>query len=347
MGSPVRQGTFSSSAFSSRDIDIVSETVHLKIDENFKSAFYQIEYSINTETAGKQIPLLFHAKDYRGEFKVWVDNLLIKLKDIPEEYKTATDTPFEKFSSAFEKAFQDGESETVEISWQKDRGYTYRLNDLKYFEADLSKGNHKIRVEYTADVWTDVSDWVKEYSFRYSLSPAKYWKSFGSLEITVDASACNRKITTNLGKVAWGNPDSVAVWEFTKLPADYIEISSKPEISRYASTMIAIGPSGLTIIFTLLIVFLHLLSILKYRRSKSAKRFSWVVIAGSLIIPFLILVFYIISYDLIDSAIGVDAGRFHGYVFMIILLYPIFMPGYWLIMWLTDKILKRKVQEKQ
>lgn len=343
MASPIREGTLSGSAISSRDIDIVKETIHLKVDKDFKTAFYQVEYHIKTEIAGKQIPLLFLAKDYKGDFTVWVDDQEVKLLDIPEEYKTTAKTPFERFSGSFEQAYHEGESETVEISWQKDRGFSYRLNDLKYFETDLAKGEHKVRVEYTADVWTDVSDWVKEYSFRYSLSPAKYWKSFGSLEITIDASDSHSNVTTNLGKAFQGNPDSIAVWKFSKLPGDFIIVSTKPQISRFADAMIAIDPFGLTVIFALLISLLHLLGIIKYRRSKPAKRYSRVVISGSLLIPFLILVFYIMSYDFIDSAIGDVAGRFHGYTFLAILLYPLFMPVYWVIMWLIDRIIKRKL----
>ena len=347
MGSPIRQGTFSGSAISSRDIDIVKEIIHLKIDKDFKTAFYQVEYHIKTDVAGKQIPLLFLAKDFKGNFIVWVDDQKVNLLDIPEEFKATARSPFERFSGSFERSYQEGESETVEISWQKDRGYSYRLNDLKYFELDLSKGEHRVRVEYTADVWTDVSDWVKEYSFRYSLSPAKYWKSFGSLEITLDATAFHSAVTTNLGAAVHGNPDSIAVWNFSKLPGDFIQVSSKPQISRFANAMIAIDPFGLTIIFALLISLLHVLGIIKYRRSKPVKRYSWVVISGSLLIPFLILVFYIMSYDFIDSAIGEAAGRFHGYTFLVILLYPLFMPVYWLIMWLIDRILKRKLKTLQ
>ncbi|MBK7213278.1 MAG: hypothetical protein IPH88_08340 [Bacteroidales bacterium] len=343
MGTPIREGTLSGSAISSRDIDIVRETIHLKIDKDFKTAFYQIEYHIKTDIAGKQIPLLFLAKDYKGNFTVWVDDQKVKLIDIPEEYKTTAKSPFERFSGTFERAYQEGESETVEISWQKDRGFSYRLNDLKYFETDLSEGEHIVRVEYTADVWTDVSDWIKEYSFRYSLSPAKYWKSFGSLEITIDASDFNSNVTTNLGQASQGNPDSIAVWNFSKLPGDYIQVSSKPKISRFADAMIAIDPFGLTVIFALLISLLHLLGIIKYRRSKPAKRYSWVVISGSVLIPFLILVFYIMSYDFIDSAIGEAAGRFHGYTFLVILLYPLILLIYWGLMWLIDRTIKRKI----
>jgi hypothetical protein len=343
MASPIWEGTFSSSAFSSRDIDILKEKIYLKIDKNFSTAFYRIEYFIRTDSNGRQIPLLFHAKDYKGDFKVWVDNQEVKLLDIPGEYKTTANSPFTNFSNSFRQPSRNGEPETVEIYWQKNAGIVYALNDLKYFETDLSKGEHVIRVEYTANVWTDKSDWVKEYSFRYSLSPAKHWKSFGSLEIILDASDFNSALTTNLGQPTNGRLDSISVWNFSKLPSDYFEMIYKPEISAFAKTLIAISPFGLTLIFALFIALLHLISIKKYRKSQPTRKYSWVVIVGSLIIPFFILISYMVSFGIIDSVIGDEAGRYHGYTFLVIGLYPLLMPVYWTIMWLADKKIKERI----
>ena len=342
MASPIRAGTFSSSAFSSRDIDILKEKIYLKVDKDFRTAFYQIEYFIRTDSNGRQIPLLFHAKDYKGDFKIWVDNQEVKLLDIPNEYKTTANTPFERFSNSFAQPSRSGEPETVVIYWEKNSGFVYELNDLKYFETDLTKGEHRIRIEYVANVWTDILGWVKEYSFRYSLSPAKNWKSFGSLEITLDASDFNSALTTNLGKPKNGQLDSISVWNFSKLPSDYFDIY-KPEISAFAKIMIAIGPLGLTLIFALLISLLHFISIKKYRKSEPTKKHSWVVIVGSVTIPLIILISYMISYELIDYSIGEEAGNYHGYTFLAIILYPLLLPIYWVIMWLADKRIKGRI----
>lgn len=344
MASPIREGTFSSSAFSSRDIDICKEKICLKIDKDFKKAFYRIEYSIETDRNGIQIPLLFIAKDYQGEFKVWVDNQEVKLLEIPSEYRTSVNSPFENFSNHFRQPSQDGESESVIIYWQKNSGNVYNLSELKYFEIDLSKGKHLIRIEYTASVWTDISDWVKEYSFRYSLSPAQNWKSFGALEIILDASNFNSSLTTNLEQYTHGHLDRISVWKFSEIPSDYIEIIYKPEISLLAKTMIAITPFGLTLIFALLIAFIHFLSIKKYRKNKPTKKYSWVVIAGSVTIPFFILLNYIISFDIIDRVIGDEAGNYHGYTFQAIILYPLLLPVYWAIMNLIDKKIKGRIK---
>ncbi len=345
MASPIRTGTYSASPFSSRDIDIRKETIHLKMDKEFNTAQFEITYFIKTDTAGKQIPLLFHARDYKGDFKVWVDNQPVALLDIPAEYTATAHSPFEKFSDSFEPSAGEGQPETVVIYWEKNSGIVYKLNDLKYFEADLSKGEHQIRVEYTANAWTDVSDWVREYSFRYSLSPAKNWKSFGTLEITTDASAVNAPLTTNLGQPASGNLNTTATWNFTKLPANYFEITCKPRVSRFAGLLITLSPLGLTLIFSLLMASLHLLLIANFRKTKPDTKHSWVVIAGSILIPFTVLVGYMYSFSIIDNAIGAQAGKYHGYTFLVMIFYPLLMPLYWGIMWGADRIIKHTIHK--
>lgn len=347
MASPIREGTFSSSAFSSRNIDIIKERIHLKIDKNFEIASYEIEYFIKAETEGNQIPLLFLALDFNDEreFKVWVDNCEVSVLNVPEEYKSTAKSPFQNFSNYFGSPDQSGGTETTTIYWQENVGYVYELNELKYFEANLSKGEHVIRIEYTAFAWTNISDWVKEYSFRYSLFPAKEWKSFGSLEIILDASAVNSDLTTNLGQLTKGRLDSIAVWNFSKLPANYFEITIQPKVSRFASIMIAIGPFGLTSIIAFLLVLLHYFAIKQYRKKAPSIKYSWIVIVGGIFIPLIALIGYVNTYSLIDYSIGIEAGRYHGYTFLVLLLYPLIFPIYWVAMWLIDR--KMRVHYKR
>jgi hypothetical protein len=271
------------------------------------------------------------------------DVLVVSLLPFPDEYKTTADSPFHNFSHSFEPPFREGERETVEIYWGKDKGVVYYLSELKYFETDLSQGEHRIRVEYTAGVWMDRSGWVKEYSFRYSLSPARHWKSFGTLQVTTDASDFNQELTTNLGPPTEGSLDSISTWNFSQIPSDFFEITYKPEISNLAKTLIAIGPFRLTLTFALLAAAFHLISIATFRKRHPAKKKSWVVIAGSIALPLLVIISYIMSFELIDTTIGEEAGRFHGYTIMAILLYPPVMPVYWAIMWLADRLIQRRI----
>lgn len=337
MASPLREGTFTSAAFSSRNIDILNEKINIKIDNSFKTALFRIEYSIKTDTDGNQIPLLFHAVDYDGDFKVWVDNQLVNVTAIPAAYQSLSNSPFQSFSNIF-----NGSNE-VTIYWEENSGFVYNLNDLKYFEASLSKGEHKISVEYTATAWLDLQQWVNHYSFRYSLSPAQFWKSFGSLEITLDATQFKKAIATNFGNPASGKLDSISVWTFSELPGKYLQIDFVPKLSSTAATLMSIGTSRLTLCFAIVIIILHLVFVRLFRKRNPQKKYSWVVMAGSILIPFAILCFNLYSYDIIDSAIGEAASHYHGYTFMIMLLYPILMPLYWVGMWLTDKFYRKKL----
>ncbi|MCL2650743.1 MAG: hypothetical protein FWD60_06935 [Candidatus Azobacteroides sp.] len=333
MASPIWEGTSSGSAFSSKDIDILSEKIFIRIDTDFQTAKFIVEYNIRSESSGIQIPLLFLAQDFKDSFYVWLDDKKVNIQDIENKY--FDNLSFLGFSNSLEK-------ETV-IFWEEHSGSYYRINDLKYFEADIEKGVHKIRVEYIAYVWTDNSDWVKKYSFRYSLTPAKYWKSFGNLEIIVEQEGQVRQIVTNLGQPNEKGIKSINTWTFNKLPNEYFEISFKPALNYFAKIIILVSPLGLWIIATILLVLIHLEFTFLYRRKNIAKKFSVVVIIGSITIPFLSLMSFVYSFDLIDIVIGEHASRRHGYIFLVFFLYPIFVLFYWLTFWIVDRKYKKKL----
>ncbi|MFA7359595.1 MAG: hypothetical protein WC139_01025 [Candidatus Kapaibacterium sp.] len=338
MASPYREGTKVASAFTSSDIDILQEKINVILNKEYSSAGYIIEYKIRTDKEGNQIPLLFYAADYKDDFKVWVDGREVTVQKIPDSYTAGT---FDGFSKSFYS--NNNNNPEVAIRWKENSSTIYKLNDLKYFEVDLSKGEHTIRVEYTAAIWENRSNWIKEYGYRYSLSPAKHWKSFGTLEISVNANGFGEDIKTNLGQPAGGRLDSVAVWKFDKLPADVFDITYTPKISSFANILLALEPSGLATIVGLGLLIIHLFLMWRYRRNNPEKRFSWVMIVGSLIIPAIILFYYVYSFEIIDNAIGVHASRYHGYNFLVFLIYPVLMPVYLIIMWLLDVVMKKRV----
>ncbi len=329
MASPFQEGTLGSNAFSSRDIDIIKEKISVNIDKDFKTAFYKIDYYIYANFSGKQIPLLFNAIDYSDYFRVWVDGEEILLKDIPDEYTNSSNSIFSKFTNS------------LEIRWNENERNQYELSDLKYFETNLIKGEHKISVEYVASVFINKLDWIKEYSFDYSLLPAKNWKSFGVLEITINANDFGKTITTNLGQPDSGKLETIAIWNFDKLPVDYFTITYKPQMTSFTKALIEIGPIGLTLIIFLLFTLIHLMCIKQYRKKKPTGK-SWVVVVGSIFIPLIILIAYMYTFRLIDYTIGNDASRYHGYTFFAIFWYPFFTPIYWTLMWIADKLFKKK-----
>ena len=341
MASPIWQGTMTTSAFSSDNIDIKSETIYIIIDKNYKTAKFIVEYTIDSDQDGKQIPLLFYAKDYKGNFSVWLDNQKINIGTAPEKYIYIHNTPFKNFLKATKN---NAKSHNVTIYWHKKRAYVYPINDLKYFEADISKGTHVVRVEYTAKVWTDLSfGWTKKYSFRYSLTPAQFWKSFGTLKIIVEQKGKIRQITTNLGESNEGEIQAKNTWTFNKLPDKYFEISYQEKPNKLASILIFITPLNLSIITMFVLFAIHLFIVIKCRKKYRNKKYSLAVILGSIIATFLSFFSYMSFHPLIDSLIGKEASGYHGYTFMIFVFYPIVLPIYWLIMWQIDRYIKRKL----
>ncbi len=345
MSSPIWRGTVTSTAFSSKDIDILSESIHIKIDEEYQTARYIIEYTLHSDVAGRQIPLLFYAQDYKDSFLVWVDDQSVAIQNIPEQYTTFVHSSLSRFSNVIN--ITDPEVGSVLIQWDKNSSYPYYIKDLKYFETDLKKGIHKVRVTYTANAWTDVSDWIKIYSFHYSLTPAKFWKSFGKLKVTVEQAGIVRPISTNIGAPIEQTILAKNTWMFTRLPGEYLEFTYTPTTGKLAQVLIAIKPFGLSIITAVLLFVLHLWLVIRYRKRQLHKKYSYVVIIGSWLIPFLILLSYIYSFMLIDYLIGEDAGGRHGYVFLVVIFYPFLVPLYWTIIWLLDRSQKRKLLHRK
>ena len=337
MASPIWSGTMSGSAISSKDINILSEKIVVKIDESFRTAKFVVEYNIHSDFSGEQIPLLFFAKGYEGRFSVWMDDEIVDVYDITDKF--VEDSGLAGFSELLEKGEHD-----ITIYWTKGAGSFYNISEIKYFATDIERGNHKIRVEYIAGVWANVSGWIKEFSFRYSLSPAKYWKSFGSLEIIVEQEGAVKPILTNLGEPNEKEIKSKNTWFFNELPDEYIEISYIPTPNKLAKILISITPLGISIIVTILLCMIHFFATLRYRQKNRTKNYSLVVVIGSVFIPFLSLLSFVCSFNLIDYVIGEDAGRYHGYVFLIFIYYPVIMIIYWVIFWLIDRRYKKKLR---
>jgi len=344
MASPLTQGSMGSSPFISKYVDILDESILIILNKEFNGAKFIVEYHIRSEKEGIQIPLLFYAVNYNTNFKVWMDGKEIVLKALPQEFQNKDGILYTDFNYFF----QDTINNRVDVYSPEILGDEFYVsqNELKYFETDISSGEHVIRVEYTAEAWIDARDWINEYSLRYALSPAKFWKSFGTLKVTLDATKCNHKLSTNLGDPESGSIDSIATWSFNKLPVEIIYIDSKPEVGALAQILVNIGPASLGFIVFLLLVALHLFFLLSFRRKSLEKRFSWVMISGSFLVPAVGIIFYMLLFPIIDAVVGLHASGRHGYYFIIVLFYPFVMPIYLLIMWLTDKLYKKYLLSK-
>ena len=341
MASPYYDGTKVGSPFGSNAISITKEQIFIKIDKDFNTAKFVVTYYINTPISGTQIPLLFVALDYSKDFKVWVDDSLVEIKKLPENF-IRQNTFLDNFRNSFPP--NENYDDRVEIKWEKEEYEDYSFSDLKYFEADLSKGTHKIKVAYTANAWRDKSDYIIKKSFRYSLTPAKYWKNFGSLHVEVEQEVAEKNYTINFGDGLTKIAALKKSWEFTKLPAEYINISYKKEMPKAAAFVINADPFYLMIVFGLLLFLGNMRLIYGYRKRPVQKITNPFVWFGSIVGCFLILVSYSFFYFFIDYLIGPEASGHMGYSVFMLGIYPILLLIYWGLLFFYDWYLKRKLK---
>lgn len=339
MSSPYNDGTCSSTLITSRNINIANEEICIKLNGDIETADFKINYLIKTDVDGRQIPLLFYAKDYLNNFKIWLDGNPIDLVEIPFGYRKITNNWLGDFSGSFNK-----DSSNVKIYWDDENYSSCKLSELKYFETNLSAGTHTISVEYTSKAWQDNSSWVRKYSFKYSLSPARFWKSFGNLQVLLDASEIPYLITTNLGMPTYGKFKKIASWHFNHIPADYININITPKANLVSRILIFLKPIGMTLILSVLILCFHLKLIIRNIKSGNNEKFSFISnLLFHFLIPLIILIFYILSFGIIDLTLGKIAGNHHGYTFLVIFLYPILLFAYAIIIKLFEIFIKNKL----
>jgi len=328
MASPVNEGTMSSRMITSKDVRILNERIHIKIDKHFKLAHYKIEYHIHSNQETNDIPLLFFAMDRSDDFlfRVWLDGKPVKLISDTVR-KDQIDERNKKF---IEQYVHSGSKRSgcLHFDWGTFENRCFDVNDLNYFETELTKGEHTIRVEYVGNVWTDRSDWIETKSFRYSLSPARNWKTFGTLELSVDANAYPRPLKLKVGNRVKKVHSKQISQTYTTLPGDYIIIEYEPEVSSFAKLLINIGPGWIALIIIIASVLLHHLQLYRWNNIEN----------GTLRFLFFLLLTFVVSFILcdslnlaeqfIDANIGRAASRYHGYSFIFILLIIIVWPLY-------------------
>lgn len=326
MASPIIDGTNASTAYSSKDIDILSENIDIDIAEGFNQADYDVTYEIYSAKEGDRIPLVFEVfdnidNDADKSFIVEVDGQAVPV---------LINYDYESHSKSL-PAYYDPETDTA-VPFN---------NDAKYFEIHLSEGNHVINVKYSAYPTVNRSDWTNQYIYSYSLKPAKTWKSFGSLTVTLNMADEPQYLKTNLGKPLGGALQADSKWFFDHLPQDVLEISYQPQPMPLAQWLINLDSLILLLFLICLLGGAHY-GLMYWSRKKSLK-IAWMVTwLGILIVPFIVLMIVFYKIYLIDWLLGEHASRYHGYtIFIIIFGYPLTLLVYLIIMKMCDSYFKR------
>lgn len=340
MANPIREGTLGARPFASNYIDILHEDLKITLQRDSRQAAYEVEYRIQVLKDSLEIPFLFVAMEYSEGFRVTLDGKEVEVLELPEDLRGLDSLFLGDFDSLF-----GGEVNLANGEKWPDR---VELEGMKYFKTDLTAGEHVIKVWYTGIAWEDRWDWTKKYSFRYALSPAKYWKSFGSLSLTVDASDwASPTLVSNLGPPEVGDLQSVAKWNFDGLPNDVIVLEDQFEVPAFAQTLINIGPFWVAAGLGLVLALVQLFLMWKHRKRKPRLSFSWIVIIGCILVPVAFLLFWLGTYSLVDSMLGEEATGTAGYgSFIFALSLPIWILIYAAVMFLADFIFVRLLQGK-
>lgn len=326
MASPINDGTTVSTAYSSKDIDILSETINIDINKDFNQADYDVTYEIYSAEEGYRIPLVFEVFDRIGSntdesFKVKVDGKTVPVLSNYDYGSQSKSLP----------AYYDPETDTA-----------VPFNDsAKYFEVNLSEGNHVINVRYSAYPTIDRSHWTNQYIYNYSLKPAKTWKSFGDLTVNLKIADEPQYLETNLGKPVGGMITADSKWYFDHLPNDVLEISYHPLPSFWVQGLINVDGRVIFLVLIILLGFIHhrLLRSSREKRSKKATIILWL---GIVIVPFVALMMTMFRIEFIDWLLGEHASKYHGYIiFIVIFGYPLVLPVYLIIMLLCNSHIKR------
>lgn len=326
MASPIDEGTTVSTAYSSKDIDILSETININIDKGFNQADYNVTYEIYSAEEGYRIPLVFEVFDLIGNdadkrFKVAVDGQAVPVL-INYDYES---------QSKSLPAYYDPET---------DKSVQFN-NSAKYFEVNLSEGNHVIAVQYSAYPTIERSHWTNQYIYQYSLKPAKTWKSFGDLTINLKIADKPLNLETNLGKPLGGIITADSKWYFDHIPNDVLEISYHPLPSFWVQGLINIDGRVVFLGLIVLFGFIHY-KLLRSSRKKRSKKANVILWLGIVIVPFLALMITMFRIEFIDWLLGEHASKYHGYiVFIVIFGYPLALPVYLVIMILCNNHIKR------
>lgn len=326
MASPhIRVGTNPNEVYSSRDIDIISETINIKI---FKvdSAFFNITYTIRSDRGGIQIPLIFDAvTENFNDFIVFVNG-----KEI------TTKTPDYEHNSPELEYWQDSLRNHFSI-----KDHYISVRDLKYLEVNLEEGENTINVRYSAQPDIYRGSPVKNFIFNYNLEPARSWRSFKDLTVNIDVAQSD--FTATLVTDSDIKIDSTYTYHLDQLPDRNIQINTSPLINNKVQAAIDFGAGNLALVMCAIMVLAHILLVILYRRKNPEKKFSWVAIILSIIIPFLMCCSFFWATAIINDIIGEYASRNYGYMFLVFFLYPIILLIYFPLIWGIDRWLREKL----
>ncbi len=360
MASGILEGTSAGSAYASRDIDILSETIDITIEPDFSQAEYQVTYQIYSPKSGTQIPLIFEVLDKNTAFSIQIDGQSVPVQTLDSD-DTRIDPETFYYPAEFIETINNAYNDSVNNALNNKPEFSFR-GDAKYFEVDLPQGEHTITAHYHAYPTENLNDWTIRYYYQYSLKPAQAWKSFDDLTVNLKfkgegtaLNADNVQVKSNLINTDVESPTTFTPpikphyqWHFNHIPTDAIEISYQVMPSPMVQWLIDLDEHPwrnfvLSIIFFGSIHYYLMYLSRKHNCKKGLCRANVVIWLGIIFVPLFVLSVFIWKVELIDWLLQEHASRFHGYILLIIVFgYPLLMPCYLVATLVVNSYLKRR-----
>lgn len=312
MAKPWMDGSEHSVLFGAENASVTSEIIRIHLVrepmDGYYFARYTIRYHINSQQK-QTLPLLFIAVNLHGDQQIKVNNRSTPILALD----------FEKNNYSFIKKTVVGTFVKFDVANE----IPVNQNDLIYFSAGLEKGDNVIEVKYDAQLQYNTFGFIRNYELEYSLSPSKFWKSFGSIEVNLILDHHLEFKKSNLGKETFEN--NTVKWTITPQNRENIAITISEKTSFISKVLLFLDPFGISVISLVIMFIIHLRLMKKYPK-------KYVLILGIILIPILFYVIYFLSYDLIDFSLGKKHTK-HGYVFFFVLTFPILLLIYGILMW--------------
>lgn len=318
-----------------KNIDIINEDLKIDFSQlgdesiSLRDRFINVEaiYQVENPTDIEKLELIFVIVSDAKNFRFFLDE-----KEIPTE-------PIDNKEFANRQSWKKPDKTPYEDKELMYNPYNGNLKSTK-FTLDLPKGKHTLKAIYKAEptVYKNIGV-MKGWQFAYSLAPAKDWKSFDGLNLSIKIPKdwkffSNIQLQVN-GELYTGN--------FKEIPTDFLAVTIQSPIPTSYNTWTDITFFTFLACLFVIPILLIILAIWKGRQWKN----GWAVGGiGAFIWAILVGISGYLSQSLPKSFIPESQYASYGYddlfgTFFIVLLVPIVLVigvVLWTItIWLSNK----------
>lgn len=316
-----------------KNIDIVKEDLNIDFTQladeslpwNARIVNVEAIYEINNPADIAKLELVFVILSDAKNFQFFLDDKEIASEIIDnkefanrKEWKKPDKTPFENRELMYNP-------------------YNGNLKSAK-FTLNLPKGKHFLKAKYKAEptVYKDLGI-MKGWQFAYSLAPARDWKSFGGLNLTIKIPE-NWKFYSNLKLEQNG---ATLIGNFKEIPADFLAVTTQAPIPDIYKTWTDI--TFFTFLFFLIVFPILLVIFAAWKAYKWKNSWAYGILAG-IIWAALVGISGFVSQSFPKSFIPAGQYASYGYddifgIFFNIFLIPItFVIG--VVLWVATVLLR-------